>query len=178
MQTATVLVRCNGEVELRDYEAASSFVALLSPIPQISTVVLPTGPWPKQKSTEENSQRTAINKFFEDYSRLTFLRSLGTPVMKINDVRTFGLGSNTKHKRKKHHYEGVVLRTGTGKLVALLDCPLQKNALYAFDAEVPDWTEAINLKRYAIHAFRPKAFIRKFRHSGNWQERVANFLRG
>ncbi len=167
MQTATVLVRCNGEVELRDYEAARNFMASLNPVPEIATELLPPGPWPKQEAIAESPERTAAKQFL-DHSRLSFLLGLGQVEMRVVGVRTLG----------NRRYEGVVVRTSTGKSIALLDCPLLKNALYAFDAEVPDWMEVAKLTKHEIYASRPAAFIRIFRHQGNWQGRVIDFLRG
>src|SRR3989344_475328 len=147
-----------------DVEAVTRFKSGSPQVPQIATELLPPGSWPKGESIEESPQR-AVKKLFEDNSRLAFLQSLEQVEMKVVGVRTIA-----------RRYEGVVVRTNTGKLIALLDCPLYKNALYAFDAEVPNWTEAAKLTRHEIYASRPAAFIRKFAHSGNWQGRVIDFL--
>ena len=170
MQTATALAltKIKDGTWAWDDEAVTRFQSQFYPAPEVSTELLPPGEWPRQKAVAENPIERTATKQFLDNSRLNFLLGLGQVEMRVVGVHTL---SNRR-------YEGVVVRTSTGKSIALLDCPLYRNALYAFDAEVPDWMETAKLTKHEVCANRPKAFLRTFRHRGSWQERVIDFLRG
>ena len=144
-------------------------VAIPAEIPEaiqqaMEVELLPEGEWPKEVSDEAPETETKIRQYFLDHSRLAFLQELSST--KIVDVKPLGLSK----------YEGVVVRSENGRLIALIDCPIYRNALYIFSAENNGWVETAKLTKYQLRTNRPPEFLRKIRHSGDWQNRVKNFL--
>ncbi len=126
--------------------------------------LLPEGEWPKKVSDEPVVETQTVRQYFLDHARLAFLQGLSTT--KVVDVKPLG------HSK----YEGVVVRSQSGRLIALIDCPLHANALYVFSAETPDWAKVAGRTKYELRTERPPEFLRKFCHSGDWQNRVTKFL--
>src|SRR3989344_6565958 len=130
----------------------------------VEVELLPEGAWPKEASDAPVIEEQTVRRYFEDHARLAFLQGLSTT--KVVDVKPLG----------KSKYEGVVVRSQSGRLIALIDCPLHANALYVFSAETPDWAKVAGRTKYVLRTERPPEFLRKFRHSGDWQNRVTEFL--
>ena len=96
-----------------------------------------------------------------DDSRLVFLR--GLPVRVVQTVGTVW-----------GKYEAIVFQTPSGKIVAIVEAPLTKNALYVLDAGQPTWLEAAQADKGAVRQ-RPE-FVGRIVHQGSWQTRVRRLL--
>ena len=122
------------------------------------TELLPSGEGEAHELTGNGKPtRTSI----PDDSRLAFLRGLPVQV-----VQTVGAVWGK--------YEAFVFRTPSGKVVAFVEAPLTKNALYVLDAGQPTWLEAAQADKGAVRQ-RPE-FIGRIVHLGAWQTRVRRLL--
>lgn len=96
-----------------------------------------------------------------DDSRLVFLR--GLPVRVVQTVGTVW-----------GKYEAFVFQTPSGKMIAFVEAPLTKNALYVLDANQPTWLEAAQANKGEVRQ-RPE-FVSRIVHQGSWQTRVRRLL--
>lgn len=137
-----------------------------APVRRLDGEFLPKGEWPAEKNGQGSESSLRRTKRLPDYSRPAFLRGLNI-VQRVTGIQIFG----------GRRYEGFVVQSRRSqRLIALLDCDLMGNALYAFDASAPDWTDAAQRTKYELKEKKPKELLRKVNHVGNWQSRVLQLL--
>ena len=126
---------------------------------------LPRGSWPKEER-EEDSESTPPSSSEEtiDLERFKFLYGF-RPYLRINLEGRIGNG-----------YEAFMVRTRSGRKVALVENPVTSNALYVFDGDMEDWQELAQLSKWeVINSGRPE-FVKRFFHNETFESRLREFL--
>ena len=85
---------------------------------------------------------------------------------------------------KERNYVAFLLKSGSGQMFAILDCPELENAVYIFriekkqQSEESDWVQLATQTKADVLATSGSGgpFLRRIFHGEGWQERVTKFL--
>lgn len=150
---------CRQELENRVRAGAASIIVG-------ALQFLPPGPWVFNfNGTGGNDKGRAR---ILDLTRFSFLEGLGPLLTIIRFPATPFSG---------REYSGFVLRGGkTGRPLALVECPVTDNALYAFRADDQRWLDTAQRTKLDVITGPYPDFICRFYHEGDWQARVRDFV--
>jgi len=133
-------------------------------------MLLPPGWWPIQVY-HHGSQATGAGGALRgiDPNRFRFLKGLQVTPGSVVIMPALG-------QQRRDPYVGFVVQAGSGRSVALVECPREDNALYIFRADTTRWQSIATQSKWdVLHSGHPDFVCRVF-HTGNWQQRVRQIL--
>lgn len=159
---------CNGgSVAQGNCRHCQAILAGRLPLPHhlVSQELLPSGAWPVVHNGSGCSGIASVA--VKDLGRLAFLIAFAG----ITKVVVFpGFHS-------EREYRGFVFQTHSGRTLVIVEADTTGNAIYLFDGSDEEaWLTAAMQTKLAILTTRPRCFLGRLWHRGNWQQRVRELV--
>lgn len=129
--------------------------------------LLPPGAWPVVHNGTGNG--FSGNMAEKDLGRLAFLLQFtGLGLAKVVAFHGFHTG---------REYRAFVFRTRSERTLVIVEADTTSNAIYLFDgSEEEEWLSAAMQTKLTILTTRPRCFLGRLWHRGDWQRRVRELV--